>query len=208
MRPDALLDAALRRLGPGTPLHGSLRNSGWYVGADIPPKKVAGAREGYAPFDEAAEVPVVLYDATIFGGAKRGLLLTTGALYWHITSAEDGFSDVRGRMPLGAIKHLALDGPRLALNAEVIGTVVEQDRKETRVLNAFFDELHAAEAGPEVGLAPALSPVGRLQPGSGPLREDPEAIFAAIRGLKALRDEGALTALEFEAKKQELLQRI
>lgn len=206
MRPDTLLDAALRWLGPGTSLHGSLRNSGWYVGSDIPPKKLAGAREGFAPTDEARETPVLLYDGTVFGSAKRGLLLTTTALYWLITSAEDGFSEVRGRLPLGAIKQIGLEGATVVVNAEAIGTIVEPDRQEARVLQAFLDEAQSADAGLDAGLAPSLSPVRRAE--GGPARQAPEEVFQAIRGLKALRDEGALSEAEYLAKKQELLQRI
>ena len=206
MRPDDLLGAAMRWLGPGTPLHGSLRNSGWYVGADIPPKKLAGAREGFASLEPGVETPVVLYDGTVFGSAKRGLLLTNLALHWSITSAEDGFSEVRGRLPLGAIKQLAIEQTRILVNLDPIGTIVEPDRKEARALQAFFDEIQAADAGALAGDAPALSPVARRA--TAPLRPDAEEVFAAIRGLKALRDEGALSEAEYAAKKAELLQRI
>lgn len=201
-----MLETANRLLGPGTPLHGSLRNAGWYVGAEIPAKKLAGAREGFAPFDEGREEPVVLYDGTVFGSAKRGLLFTSGALYWSITSAEDGFSEVKGRMPFGAIKRLGLDGERILVNEEAIGTIVRPDRKEARAILSFFEGLAAITTSEEAGLAPALAPMGRLD--TGPLRQAPDEVFAAIRGLKELYEEGALTEAEYVAKKQELLQRI
>lgn len=206
MRPEPLLDAATRLLGPGSPLHGSLRNSGWYVGPDIPARKLAGAREGFAPPGEPHEEPLVLYDGTVFGSAKRGLLLTDRALYWSITSAEDGFSEVKGRLALGAIKRLGLDGERVLVNEEAIGTIVKPDRKEERVLAAFFAEIGAGDAHADAGLAPALSPVARAA--TQPLRQPADEVFAAIRGLKALYEEGALTEAEYSAKKQELLQRI
>lgn len=213
MNADLMLETANRLLGPGTPLHGSLRNSGWYVGADIPAKKLAGAREGFAPFDEGREDPVVLYDGTVFGSAKRGVLFTTRALYWSITSAEDGFSEVKGRLPLGAIKRLGLDGERLMVNEEAIGTIVKPDRKEARAILSFFEGLAALATSEEAGLAPALAPMARAEAGApragtGPLRQAPDEVFAAIRGLKALYEEGALTEAEYVAKKQELLQRI
>lgn len=206
MRPDGLLESALRLLGPGTSLHGSLRNSGWYVGPDIPSKKLAGAREGFAPYDPAQESAVLLYDGTIFGSAKRGLLLTTGALYWSITSADDGFSEVRSHLALGAIKHLALDAERVCLNGEPIGAIIKPDLKEARVLGAFFAEVVGADAWSDAGLAPALSPVAKVQ--AAPARQSADEVFQAIRGLKALRDEGALSEAEYTAKKQELLQRL
>jgi hypothetical protein len=204
VRADLLLDVALRTMGPGTPVHGSLRNAGWFVGEDIPAGKLQRAREAYAPYDAGRETPVVLYDLTVFGSAKRGLLLTTGALYYAMTSAVDGFSEVTGRLALTTIRRLEMVDAELHVNAEAVGRLIRPDREDGEALGAFFRQMEEAASG----LAPAIAghdggPVTRIL-----TAEAADAIFAAIRGLKRLYDEDAITHDEFQAKKQDLLGRL
>lgn len=202
LRPALLLDVARTSLGPGSPLHGSLRNAGWFAAEDIPAGKLARAREAYAAYDPAAEQPVLLYDLTVFGSAKRGLLLTTAALYYAMTSAEDGFSDVAGKLALGGIRRLELIDAEVHVNATAIGRLVTPDREDGEALNAFFKQLEEVKEG----LAPAIGAGGEAS--WIPRPEAAEAIFSAIRGLKRLYDEEALTRDEFQAKKQDLLGRL
>lgn len=60
-----------------------------YIGEAIPPGKLANALSAYAPGVSAKEV-LFLFDNTVFGGAKDGLLLTGDALYWHNISTVPG----------------------------------------------------------------------------------------------------------------------
>jgi hypothetical protein len=53
----------------------------WFSGA-IPPEKANAATKAYAP-KVSPEAIMLLYDDTIWGGAKDGLLLTVDAIYWH-----------------------------------------------------------------------------------------------------------------------------
>jgi len=47
----------------------------------IPPKRLANAKQSYAQGFEADEVPIFLWDDTVFGSAKDGFLLTDRRLY-------------------------------------------------------------------------------------------------------------------------------
>jgi len=51
-----------------------------YYGDAIPEKKLANAREAYARYS-APECPLVLYDRTVFGSGKKGILLTDKRLF-------------------------------------------------------------------------------------------------------------------------------
>jgi len=55
--------------------------SGFYVGTDIPQKKLKNAAEHYPV--PRSENPLALIDATIFGSAKVGMVLGERGVYWR-----------------------------------------------------------------------------------------------------------------------------
>jgi hypothetical protein len=60
-----------------------------HVGEVIPAAKLANAIVAYAPSVSPQDV-LLLFDNTVFGGAKDGLLLSGDAVYWHNISTTPG----------------------------------------------------------------------------------------------------------------------
>ena len=60
-----------------------------YLGETIPPDKLANAISAYAPRVSPKDV-LLLFDNTVFGGAKDGLLLAGDAVYWHNIGSQPG----------------------------------------------------------------------------------------------------------------------
>jgi hypothetical protein len=58
------------------------QDSSLYVGEAIPQAKLTSALTTYAPSVSRTDV-LLLYDNTVFGGSKDGLLLTSSAIHWH-----------------------------------------------------------------------------------------------------------------------------
>jgi hypothetical protein len=181
--------------GPQNPRHRDFQVYGWHVAPDIPEKKLTGACEAYARMDFTREAPLVLGDDTVFGSAKRGLLVTTRALHFCVTNPVDGFSDYKGTLPLEAIHAFRVIGDALYVNDEKLGTITQPPEAVVLALETFFARLAGG------------GPVGRGAP-DGPRAGTREAIVETIRVLKGLHDEGALTADEFTEKKRELLARL
>lgn len=69
-------------------LLGDTRDSSLYIGEAIPQTKLTNALTSYAPSVPRADV-LLLYDNTVFGGSKDGLLLTTSAVHWHNMSEPE-----------------------------------------------------------------------------------------------------------------------
>ena len=60
-----------------------------YLGGAIPPEKASAATKAYAS-GVSQDAIMLLYDNTVFGGAKDGLLLTVDAIYWRNSFADLG----------------------------------------------------------------------------------------------------------------------
>lgn len=71
---DVLTQLARRHLG---------EHPGLYAGADIPARKVARARQTHGVHLPFAEPIAVLYDATVFGGADEGFVVTPARICWR-----------------------------------------------------------------------------------------------------------------------------
>lgn len=192
MRVQALAEALF---GPASPYHRALVAAGYHLVPEIPEKKLVGALATYARIDFRAETPLLLMDDTVFGNGKRGFMLTTRALYYNITNPVDGSGDHRGEVALAGVREFRVIGDAIWVNGQKLGTFHHPPEGAVRGLEAFFAGLRGEEPPP-----PEAPGTGRAT--------TPEAILATIRGLKALRDEGALEADEFQAKKRELLERL
>ena len=179
----------------GLPGRHDLSIYGYYLMPDVPAAKLAGAMTSYARFDLMAEEPVLLHDDTVFGSGKRGFLVTTRALHYCLTHPQDGYSDLKGHLPLDAITGLRMVGGSLYVNDEKLGTLTQPPEAAVLALEAFFARLANAD-DPGAGTP------------NGPRAVTREAVVATLRELKVLADEGVLTADEFSAKKAELLARL
>lgn len=98
-----------------------------YIGDAIPPAKLANALTSYAPRVSRADV-LLLYDNTVFGGSKDGLLLTGSAVHWHNMSEEARqclYSEIE------SVEHEAVPtgGTRLLVNGEGILLNMEHHRR-------------------------------------------------------------------------------
>ncbi|MEJ7734044.1 MAG: hypothetical protein WKG00_33225 [Polyangiaceae bacterium] len=122
---DVLADLARRHLG---------RRPGLYAGADIPPRKVARARTTPGVHLAADEPIAVLYDATVFGGADEGFLVTPARICWRNFLEHPrqlGWSDFDGAHSLHvADGKLSLCGnqlilPDAGLSAAAVAAFVE-----------------------------------------------------------------------------------
>ncbi|MDB4271239.1 hypothetical protein N9881_00790 [bacterium] len=58
-----------------------------YTSGNIPSKKLAGAVKGYLPPDQVQNIQI-LYDDTVFGGAKEGLSFNGHTIYFKEIAAE------------------------------------------------------------------------------------------------------------------------
>lgn len=160
---------------------------GYFLAPNIPERKLVNAVETYARLDFTTEAPVVLYDATVFGSGKRGFLVTTRYVHYHLTSPLDGLSAVRGRLPLGAVKEIRFVGESLYVNGERLGAAAAQAEASVLAVERFFAAV-----------------VEHQRPAANQAQD----ILATIQRLKELVDLGAITGAEFEKKKQELLARL
>ena len=59
-----------------------LSDTDFYLAPNIPSAKLANARNTYAPYVNRQDV-LALYDDTVFGGAREGLILTKDCIYSH-----------------------------------------------------------------------------------------------------------------------------
>jgi len=69
-----------------------------HVAPDIPAKKLANAMAKYMPNVRETDV-LLLYDNTVWGGAKDGMSLTSDTLYWHapfVSSGSISYDDIVG----------------------------------------------------------------------------------------------------------------
>jgi hypothetical protein len=88
----------------------------WYVGADVPPKKLAAALASYAP-DLSAEDVLALGDGTMLGSSTEGCLLTAQRLFfkgfdtaWDVALADLVSVKRRGGWPSYKIRLQLLYG--------------------------------------------------------------------------------------------------
>lgn len=81
----------------------------WFRRPNIPPKKLNNAISSYAPAVSADEV-LALGDATIFGSAKKGLLMTKSKLYFNSgAKGELAWSEIQGARSLKGFAEAGLE---------------------------------------------------------------------------------------------------
>jgi hypothetical protein len=110
-----------------------------YVTPQIPDKKLANAIAYYAKDARASEI-LVLYDASVWGGAKKGCCLTSRRLFWRNEEEEPGdvfLSNVRDIRDGEAF--VEIDGRRILVNdrhlACTIAGVIREVKKNCQDSN-------------------------------------------------------------------------
>lgn len=74
-------------------------------------EKLQGALSSYGSLEKNEE-PVVLYDDTVFGGAKDGFLITNKNVYTH-----EMFAESYGKLPLSDVERITIGGTDIFFNS-------------------------------------------------------------------------------------------
>lgn len=74
-------------------------------------EKLQGALSSYGSLEKNEE-PVVLYDDTVFGGAKDGFLITNKNVYTH-----EMFAESYGKLPLSDVERITIGGTNIFFNS-------------------------------------------------------------------------------------------
>lgn len=88
-----------------------LKTKSLYFAGEIPQSKSVAATQAYAP-NVTTDAVLVLYDPTVFGGAKFGILMTVDAIYWRYLGGdpESCFYSAIQTIGLTPNNHLLLNG--------------------------------------------------------------------------------------------------
>jgi TIR domain len=111
-----------------------------YFAGAIPLAKGTAATTAYAPQVPRKEI-MLLYDSSIFGGAKSGVLLTTDAIYWHNLWSDQGncrYADIRAAT-INTNNNLLINGDK------EIAVVTEIVRGLMKLLVELLPDLQLAE---------------------------------------------------------------
>ena len=179
-----------------------------YLKPNIPKPKLRNAIAAYAP-DADPKSALVLIDATVFGNAKTGLLLTTTALYAHSTFGAMRCFDLQnieevtfgggflGKLHVGDDAEFDMGG--VSSNAMCGFAAMMADLVAAARHYGPPTPGAAQNAQTEAGAALAQAE----SPGAGGASQDPA--FELLRQLKQLHSEGVLSEEEFTEKKGQLL---
>ncbi|MDR1041874.1 MAG: hypothetical protein LBR80_17265 [Deltaproteobacteria bacterium] len=112
-----------------------------YLRPDIPPKKLSGAITGYA-FDADPEDVLLLIDATLFGGAGNGMLVTSRGVYTLMLGGRPRY--------FGAdeIWRVETEGRNLLINGEKVVEIFSGEVAAS-VIAYFVSDLRASSKGLE-----------------------------------------------------------
>lgn len=120
---------------------------GILYGKKLIPKKIKNIRKKYAAYDVDSEVPILIFDDTVFGSARRGFLLTNRALYYHLFPVKNGLP-IKGSIRLSSITEVQIEclekTSNLTVNNERIAHLSAFSLKlpyvlEANVLNELFN---------------------------------------------------------------------
>lgn len=107
---------------------GDFKDPQLFVGKEIPSEKLVNAIDGFA-FGVSHEDALLLYDNTLFGGAKEGALLTTTGVYWR-----SNMGDPRGEFAYDRIESVqSREGVLFAdvlINGQAMQVAVGNDRNK------------------------------------------------------------------------------
>ena len=109
---------------------GRLKDKYLFVGKAIPSDKARNARTAYAPRVKQEQI-LLLYDNTMFGGAKEGLLLTGDRVYWRnswLSTGSKRYRDIdRVDVAVATVAgiHIIIDGEKITIVMGQIGEIAE-----------------------------------------------------------------------------------
>jgi hypothetical protein len=122
------------------PLLGGFTDANVFVGGAIPSMKATNAIAAYAHWIVPEDI-LLLYDNTVFGGARDGLLLTGTALFWHNMGEQPGrrsYTEIHGITceHKSLVSHLVFDVATIQVNCGQRRDIAEV---LTKVVNAFAE---------------------------------------------------------------------
>ena len=90
-----------------------LKTKSLYFAGEIPQSKSIAATQAYAP-NVTTDSVMLLYDPTLWGGAKFGILMTVDAIYWRYMAGEPEscFYSAIQTIGLTANNHLLINGTK------------------------------------------------------------------------------------------------
>ncbi len=103
-----------------------------FMGENIPQNKLINVLSTYAAGVKPQEEVLVLYDDTVFGGARDGFLLTTFHLYWHNFGQEAFY------IPLADIERCSVSGAQLDMNGYFISVSTLSEPARVIVRDLFL----------------------------------------------------------------------
>lgn len=131
---------------------------GILYGKKINHRKIKTIRKKYAAYDIYSEIPVLLFDDTVFGSVSRGFLLTNRALYYHLYPVKHGLP-IKGSINLINITEMRIEclekTSNIIVNNERVAHLSAFSQKwpgilEANVLNELFnlymDYLHPEQS--------------------------------------------------------------
>lgn len=129
-----------------------------YYAPAIPAAKEQGAREGYGALIPASEPILALYDATVFGGADDGFVVTPNLLGWKNIAAEPHVVPWQSFDP----RSVRASESAVAVMGDEI-QVPSSDALQARLVQFLYAMGGAAQA-----------PVAQAQPATQRARDEPE----------------------------------
>lgn len=118
-------------------------------GKQISPKKIRKASKSYAYYDAVLEKPLLLIDETMFNLAPKGILITTGQVFYRLYMRIGERKVEAGRFNLADIKDMEIRRHESGITAEFFingkcqGILLGFGRNfrsihEAEVLNSYF----------------------------------------------------------------------
>lgn len=111
-----------------------------FLAPQIPLSKVANAIEAYAPGLKPDEV-LLLYDNTVWGGSRDGLLLTAHEVWWH------NMTEAPSRRRFDAIETISIEHFRLVSHIRIDGGAIHINVGQHRLIAQAIGAMVAKFAG-------------------------------------------------------------
>jgi hypothetical protein len=166
----------------------------FYFRPIIPNKKKSQAIESYGTDIANSNDILVLYDDTVFGGAGRGIIITSTSIYSMSGGAREEI--MQKKIALKDIKKISYNCPSgilsmssIYINDEVFAYDLNGDLDNEKYLQLFtemLNDIQKALSSPASGIDPAES----------------------FRKLKRLHDEGLISDEEYEQKRKEYIENL
>ncbi|MBR2215543.1 MAG: hypothetical protein IJ849_07275 [Selenomonadaceae bacterium] len=157
--------------------HFAFRSRVYYVTDDKADKKFANATSSFAKL-AAGELPIVLYDSTVFGSSKDGLLMSTRGIHQRTMYEDPQFFPYERVLSITALSEKGKVGDNIYINGKKINAVGIDDTEKFVAMMKFVMN-YLAEAAkflpPEQKeLPPALAPANVQSEPPKPAKQENE----------------------------------